>query len=173
MKQLRVLLVLAGIFAMPLAAMESPAPTDADAQVEEITVIGQRTLMALRMQVEVAQDQVHLLFNELNTDDRFDVVCRVDERIFSKIKERKCMTQYAWNAHAEEGRAILDQRQGIANADTVSAQIEIESFEPRLREQMLAAVQKSPELFDAIVRHVQLLEQLTAAKKTYFGKDTE
>ena len=43
--------------------------------------------------------------------------------------------------------------------------------EPALKEQMVEALRHSPELFDAIVKHAQLMEELAAAQATYFGDD--
>lgn len=149
-------------------AMEAP---EADADVEEITVVGQRSLLALRMQVEAAQAKVHVLFNELNTDDNYDIVCKTEDRYFSKTKQKICMPVYAWNAREEEAKIFLDKMRGMPVAETMSANLRIDMSEPGLKDQMIEALRNSPELFDAIVEHVKLLEELAAAQSTYFGDD--
>ncbi len=159
------------LLACPLFAMEAPAPGADDPDVEEITVTGQRSLLALRMQVEQAQEEVHFLFNDLNTDDDYDIICREEERLFSRMKQKNCMPRYAWEARAEEGRGFADKITGTATAEGVPANLKIDYSEPRLKEQMLEALKNSPELFDAIVKHAQLLEKLQAEQATYFGED--
>lgn len=160
------------LFSFPVLAMEAPLDAPASAAgVEEIEVIGQRNLLALRMQVEAAQEEVHLLFNDLNTDDDYDIVCKFQERYFSKMKEKICMPQYAWDIRAEEGRTFADKVQGIANAETAPANLKIDYSEPRLKEQMIEALRNSPELFDAIVKHATLMEELSNAQETYFGDE--
>jgi hypothetical protein len=166
----------AALFAFPVQAMEAPAAADAPPAaegVEEIEVIGQRNLLALRMQVDAAQEQVHLLFNELNTDDDYDIICKTHDRYFSKMKEKVCMPAYAWEIRAEEGRTFADKVQGIANAETAPANLKIDYNEPRLKEQMVEALRHSPELFDAIVKHATLMEELAEAQATYFGDEDQ
>jgi hypothetical protein len=158
-------LLLAG-FPLALLAMDA----DGDA-VEEVTVVGQRSLFALRMQMEAAQDQVHLLFNELNTNDDYDIICKTQERYFSKTKEKICMTRLAWAARADEARIFADKVRGIPTAEINNANLRIDMSEPVLREQMVDALRNSPELFDAIVRHAQLMEEYAAAQATVLGKD--
>jgi hypothetical protein len=162
------------LFSFPVLAMEAPLDVPASAAgVEEIEVIGQRNLLALRMQVEAAQEEVHLLFNDLNTDDDYDIVCKFQERYFSKMKEKICMPQYAWDIRAEEGRTFADKVQGIASAETAPANLKIDYSEPRLKEQMIEALRNSPELFDAIVKHATLMEELSNAQETYFGDEED
>jgi hypothetical protein len=157
---------LAGLFAGALSVQVTAMEA-----IEEIEVTGQRTLLALRIQVEAAQDEVHLLFNELNTDDDFDIVCKVEERYFSKMKEKNCMPRYAWDARAKEGQIFAQKITGEAHAEGPPANLEIDSFEPALKEQMIEALRHSPELFDAIVKHATLMEELARAQATYFGDE--
>lgn len=174
---LRALPVLLLVGAFPALAMEAPASTDAPGAaqqgIEEIEVLGQRSLLALRMQVEAAQDEVHLLFNELNTDDAFDIVCKEQERIFSRIRQKNCMPQYAWNAHAKQAQVFAQKIRGEAYAEGAPADLEIDSYEPALKEQMVEALRHSPELFDAIVKHATLMEELDAARATYYGDEDQ
>lgn len=166
----------AAVLALPATAMEAPAAADqppVTEGVEEIEVIGQRNLLALRMQVEAAQQEVHLLFNDLNTNDDYDIVCKFQERYFSKMKEKICMPQYAWDARADEGRIFADKVQGIANAETAPANLKIDYNEPHLKEQMIEALRNSPELFDAIVKHATLMKELESAQASYFGDEEQ
>ena len=165
--------VLLAVAAFPTLAMEAPEAPGAAQGVEEIEVIGQRSLLALRMQVEAAQDEVHLLFNDLNTDDAFDIVCKEEERLFSRMRQKNCMPQYAWDARAKEGRAFADSQTSPDYAEARPAYLDIGVNAPRMREQMVEAVSHSPELFDAIVRHANLMKELSDAQATYFGEEAQ
>jgi hypothetical protein len=123
------------------------------------------------VEVEAAQEQVHLLFNDLNTDDDYDIVCKTEDRFFSKTKQKICMTRFAWQARADEARIFADKVQGLPTAEITSANQRIDMSEPALKEQMVEALRNSPELFDAIVRHAQLMEELAEAQATYFGDE--
>ena len=165
--------LIATVLGFPVLAMAAVAPDAPGAAegVEEIEVLGQRSLLALRLQVEAAQDEVHLLFNELNTDDNFDIVCKEKDRYFSHTKEKQCMPRYAWNAYAKQGQVFLHKVTGEAHVEGAPADLEVDSYEPQLKEQMVEALRHSPELFDAIVKHATLLQELEEAKSTYFGPE--
>lgn len=154
-----------------LTAILLAAPVPAAEDIEEIEVTGQRSLLALRLQVEEAQEEVHLLFNQLNTDDAFDIVCKFEDRYFSHTKAKTCMPQYAWDARAREGQTFAKKITGEAYAEGAPANVEIDSYEGALKEQMTEALRHSPELFDAIVKHATLMEELAEAQATYFGDE--
>ncbi|MDH3552841.1 MAG: hypothetical protein OER22_09530 [Gammaproteobacteria bacterium] len=56
-----------------------------DAAIDEITVVGARQLGAMRAKVELAEDQVFALFNDLNDDDGYDIICKKETRIGSQL----------------------------------------------------------------------------------------
>jgi len=158
------------LLALPASAMEAPPPHNDD-PVDEVTVIGQRTILALRLQMEAAQEEVHLLYNELNTNDAYDIICKTTDRYYSKIKDKQCKPQFAWDARAQEGQDFARQIKGEGFVQGAPSNYQIALQEPGLREQFIEALRNSPELFDAIVKHAQLMEQLQQAQSTYFGDE--
>jgi hypothetical protein len=68
------------------AAPEQPAP-------EEVVVRGRR-LTVLRFEVELAQERAYAIFNEINSDDDFDVYCREERRYHSRATRRTCRAQF-------------------------------------------------------------------------------
>jgi hypothetical protein len=163
------------LLTLPLLAMESPAPSageePAEEPVEEINVVGQRTILALRLQMEAAQEEVHLLFNELNPEDSYDIVCVEVDRYFSRMKEKQCKPRFAWDALETEGQNFARSVRGENVVQGITSNTEIGLAEPGMREHFVEALSKSPELFDAIVKHAQLMEKLAEAQATYFGEE--
>ncbi|MDY6981598.1 MAG: hypothetical protein SV422_00775 [Pseudomonadota bacterium] len=155
--------------ALPAQAMENVPGEPMD----EVTVVGQRTLMALRFQAEAAQEEVHRLYNDLNAIDEFDIVCKLDERYFSHIKERQCRPKFAWNAAAEEGQLLARRARGELTVQSISSASEVGFEFKALREQFVKVLSTSPELFDAVAKHGQLMEELKRARAEYFGRDDD
>jgi hypothetical protein len=60
---------------------------------DEVVVRGRR-LTDLRFEVEVAQERAYAVFNELNSDDDFDVYCREERRYHSRATRRTCRAQF-------------------------------------------------------------------------------
>ncbi|PCI74974.1 MAG: hypothetical protein COB20_13925 [SAR86 cluster bacterium] len=58
--------------------------------IEEITVTSDLSFSSLRFQIREARDKVYLMFNELNTDDDFDVDCRKTDYTGSYIQGHDC-----------------------------------------------------------------------------------
>jgi len=88
---------------------ESGSQPDGSA-IEEITVQGERTIYALRLAIESAETEVYNLFNELNTNDEFDVTCKEVRYTSSHISRRTCMAAYL---RKEEAYHLQDYVQSI------------------------------------------------------------
>ena len=78
--------------------------------IEEITVQGERTIYALRLAIESAETEVYNLFNELNSNDEFDVTCKKVRYTRSRIPRRTCMAAYL---RKEEAYHVGDYVQSI------------------------------------------------------------
>jgi hypothetical protein len=153
----------AGLFAAlcanPLAAMEAPAAEP----IEEITVTGQR----LRMKVSEAEDAMYALFNDLNTDDRYDIVCTMEVRVFSHIRQKRCVPQYARDALMEEAQSMVRGQPGMPSQAVMAY------HSPRLEAKFQEMVGESQELFEAVARHYELNEAWRLRRKAYFGDANE
>jgi hypothetical protein len=75
--------------AEPSFAEESD-PQEAEV-IDEITVMGARSLILLRNQVLVAQDGFYTRYNVLNQDDRYDVICGNSAGVGSRVSSRSCV----------------------------------------------------------------------------------
>ena len=66
-----------------------------------------RRLTDLRFEVEIAQERAYAIFNEINSDDDFDVYCREERRYHSRATRRTCRAQFESRISGEATRAYL------------------------------------------------------------------
>ena len=88
-------IALAGVlvFSAP-AALAQDADESSGESIEEITVVGQKTLLNLKFAAQRAEEDFFKLFNELNDNDEFDVYCDKDSNTYSRIKRRRCWSPF-------------------------------------------------------------------------------
>lgn len=112
--------------------------------IDEVTVMGARSLANLRFEIERAEDNIYAIFNSLNDDDRYDVICKKETRIGSHIPHRVCLARLFRDAMSED--AEDDVLVGIHSRKMPGA----EKHMKKLKEKMLALAAKHPELLAAL-----------------------
>jgi len=93
--------------AQPALEASTERPSERAEQIEEMTVVGQRPLRELRVEVQLARERVYDLFNALNANDEFDIRCRSVPRTGTRIPQRVCRPQFADAATADAGAGFL------------------------------------------------------------------
>lgn len=93
---------------VPAAAVPAPAAVaDEELQeLEEVEVTGTR-LWKMRQQMVELEDQFNELFNELNENDDFDVTCRMEAPLGTRLKKRNCKVAFMEEAEAEQAQAFV------------------------------------------------------------------
>lgn len=149
------------------ADVEAPAALDSDAlaamlgpeatgMTEEVIVRGQ-TPGALRIQIELAEDAVYDRFNEINSNDEFDIHCEEIAFTGTRMLTRVCQPNF-WHA-AEEDIALETVRslQGSAFA-AGTGQFRGEAHYKRLlmRDEMERLAREDEEFLEAL-RHLYSL----------------
>ena len=145
----------------------SSASKEQDAQtrpIEEITVLGERTFFTLRLEIETAEEEVYGLFNELNTNDDFDVKCTREVYTGSHFKQRRCMAAYLRKAQAENAQNYL---KGI---DT---QLSLSGVEGEVHQQTLAMEAEMAQLALDNPEFLQALRKLAELFGIYNTKKAE
>ncbi|MCC6202930.1 MAG: hypothetical protein IT494_07980 [Gammaproteobacteria bacterium] len=148
-----------------LGSAQPTAPTAAPAvaeDIEEIVIVGQRTLSTLRRQMEDAELRVYDVFNGLNDDRRYDIHCQQVAPIGSNIKRRRCAPQFADDAERDEALAFLEGHPVIPAAQVIAEQ------NGKLRERMAALAREHPEFLEALKEHYEASIQLKEARAAYF-----
>jgi hypothetical protein len=93
----------------PAATESAPSAQETD---EEIVIRGRRTLFTLRKEVEAAREYVWQVFNDINSDDDFDISCNDSSRTGTRARKRACRPQYADRATAQAGKDLARRMQG-------------------------------------------------------------
>ena len=82
-----------------------PATRAADAS-DEIIVRGKRSLFRLRIETEAARERVWQVFNDINSDDDFDISCVDARRTGTHVASRACRPNYANRATSRAGKEL-------------------------------------------------------------------
>jgi hypothetical protein len=148
-------------------------PLPSDEIIDEVTVYGQRSLFRLRELASDAEDTMYALFNELNTDDRYDVECKWEIRYFSHMREKNCLPNYVRQALLEDGRGTTQMLQeGMGSvAQPQDPRIVAAREAPEMQEKLREAAEKSPEFYRAMSRHYELSEELRLRRRSNFRDD--
>lgn len=105
-------------FSQDSAATESTATETIASQEpvrlpDEITVVSRRTLLNMRYQFQREEDLLYRMFNDLNSNDEFDIKCRKVKRL-SHIGRRECEPKFFSRARTANAiMGVADMRSGI------------------------------------------------------------
>jgi len=136
---------------------------DQDEPIEEVTVTGQRLISHLRLEALRAEDRAFDLFNQLNDDDQFDIVCRRESPTGTRIKYRQCAPKFFIRA---EAHATSVNRSG----GTIEVRALISGKYTELREQMQGKILENTELLDAFLEAQELRQELGETVTTYWDR---
>ncbi|MEX2132490.1 MAG: hypothetical protein WD772_13490 [Pseudohongiellaceae bacterium] len=182
------------MLALPLPAQEAEVQTtdesneqDPPVPIEEITIVGERTLLTMRHQIEREEENLYSLFNDLNSSDDMDIICRMVKKRLSHISERVCEPMFLTKQRTESNRnSMSDMRQAwsdegidpvlFMNAlETMESEVEIiQKVEPQyeaLSEEMLRIAQENPDYFARLQKIGAMKTELEQARQRQFGSD--
>jgi hypothetical protein len=149
------LLVIVGL-ATPALAQNAPAPSPV-ADVEEVVVPG-RTPENIRVEIERLETAVYDRFNELNSNDEFDIHCFMQAPTGSNIPVRRCAPNFAVRAESAAGRQMLrDGRSGAGNNNNPAEQRG--QMEEKGRE-LTAEIQRVAREDEELLRDLMRLDEL-------------
>jgi len=139
------------------AVAQTPTPTQTGSSVtadEEVIVVGQRTLRDFRIEVQAAREKVFGLFNSLNSDDEFDIVCRNLPRTGTRIPQRVCRPNFSGTATSEAGRS---RAQAAVSAVSINDQ--------RLSAEVQRLIRENGEFREAIVGYESMASRYEDARR--------
>ncbi len=70
-------------------------------EIDEIVVAGKKTLRTIRQEIRNLDLRIYSMFNELNKDDNYDIICRKMARIGSQIVRNNCKAKLYWDSLSE------------------------------------------------------------------------
>jgi hypothetical protein len=150
----------------PVHADEPAAPPDSP---DQFVVTG-KALNDLRLRIRRAEDDVYARFNEINSDDRFDIHCYSYVPIDSHIARRACVSN-AWRAaDVDIGQATLAQMRGESGPNPELFRGQQWVMQQKLNEEMRRLATEDPALRQELVRlgqaH-QALDLVTGSGNTW------
>lgn len=138
------------------AAAESQTPVD-----EEIIVRGQSRAI-LRFEIQQAEQAVFDRFNEINSNDEFDIHCRREQLTGSHIPRRVCQANFWRDAQAVAGQETVRGLQGSASFDAQQFLSEAIYKRHLLEKEIRRLAKEDDEFMQALTR----LANLTQAMQT-------
>jgi hypothetical protein len=151
------------LMSMSSLAAQQPAPEPA---AEEIIITGQRSILKLRQQLSEAEDVMYEVFNEINTDDIYDIRCSVQYRYHSHLKEKRCVPRYALDAMELEAKSLL-----VPGPTPTPLNSVLGNHNPKMEEKLKQAAAESPEFYRAMARHYELRQLLDSRRDVEFNDD--
>jgi hypothetical protein len=100
------------LLAFSPAAFSQSAGTDetapgAPATMEEIIVYGDKSLSQLRRELHKASEAFFDVYNDLNSNDDFDILCDYQTKLGQRRREHICTPKFSLKAEARESTAWL------------------------------------------------------------------
>lgn len=163
-----ILALFATVLALPMAAigqdeMASTGLAENDETIEDIVVVGQKSMADLRRDVFQAEEDFYSVYNELNDDPDYHVRCFYERTTGTRINNHVCRARFvskAYSAHASRNRNDLTR---VANQD---ANPVVAEKTAKFQEKMETLVAANPELMAAFVRYNE-------ARAVYFAEREE
>ena len=134
-------------------------------QMEELISIGEQPTSLLRREMFDAQDQVYEMFNTLNIEREYDMICHKEARIGSQIKYKVCKPAFMWKAISEASEDILlDAEFGIGSTHTFN-QAELKGKAEYQRELMARLANENPQFLSLLKKRLALRKEYEARFK--------
>jgi hypothetical protein len=134
----------------------------------------------LRSQIVKAENEFFSLYNKLNTDHQYDMVCRMERATGSNFDSRVCQPRYMLTA--KESAASERMRSAVSSPVTTgqangsgqpnvgaavgdTGTVNVQARQEAMRKNMLDVLQKSPELQELGRKRDELQASLDALNK--------
>ena len=131
----------------------------------EITVNAPESLTHLRREIDQAEEVMFNLFNELNTDNKYDIKCRYIRRWQSKIREQVCAPVFYMNSQEEEAELALKNMGFVGISVENPGNTSVERDYRILQEKMETIIVEHPEFQEVVDQYNGLLENLESARQ--------
>lgn len=125
------------------------------AEEDDVAAFEELTTRELKAAITVTEDQIYELFNELNSDDGFDMICKREIKTGSQFRRRVCKPKMLRDPDLVYEADAAFERPDEANKLIYSEQ----------RQKMLDVAVENPELFELMVSRVRMLRIYNQRKR--------
>jgi hypothetical protein len=148
----------------------------ADAPLDEVVVESTRGKLKEMVQEMVKiEDQFYERYNELNTNDDFDMRCAEEARIGTKLKRRYCRPVYENNALRDEAYQYYWQLSSYTDptpkpeAPPVPAIVAIEARREEYKDNLRKVASEHPELVKLLQERYEMGQRYEATRRKVWG----
>lgn len=154
------------VLAAPAFAQEAAAAPQPDANVEEVVVPGHRPAN-LFAEIERLEGSVYQRFNELNSNDDFDIHCFKQAPTGSNIPLRRCAPNFVIEAESQAAQNTMVGARGRADArNTGDYNMHLEQLSRELTEEMQRVAREDKQLMRDLTRLDELRTMQSNDKET-------
>jgi hypothetical protein len=126
---------------------------------EEVLVLG-RSRAFLRIQIQLAEEAVYDRFNEINSNDEFDIHCRSEVYTGSKIPRRVCQPELWRTALRRAGEESTRALQGSFAFPAAQFQNEALYKSHLMEQELRRLIQEDEQLLQAVTHLANLTETI-------------
>ena len=145
-----ILTLLIAVLALPLVAAGQDGAQSNDEVIDDIVVVGQKSLSTLRKEVFKAEEDFYSAFNKLNDNKDFNVRCFYEKATGTHIKNHVCRARFvtkAYSSHAARNGGDLSR---VANQDANPA---FATKTAKYQETMETLIDANPDLMQALITY--------------------
>ena len=146
----------------------SSIPQASDRPIEEIQVLGTRTLYSIRMEIVDEENKIFSMFNELNSDDRFDILCDNIAPTGSHIQQRVCEPRFVIETRAQMTQDYVRGIGMLVESSAVMAETATEREE--IAKEHLRIAAEYPEYLEMLTALTNLRATLESRRDAQWGK---
>jgi hypothetical protein len=154
MKQTHTILALfIAVLALPMAAVGQPASTGAASKTEaidNIVVVGEKSLAELRREVVRAEEDFYSVFNKLNDEKDYNVRCFYESPTGTHLKNHVCRARFVTKAYSQHASRSGNKISRMANQGGNPAFIEKTA---KYEQKMQTLIAANPELLAALIEY--------------------
>jgi hypothetical protein len=154
------------LLVLPLSGLCQPVPVQTEKPsetIEEVIVLGYKSLIDLKHEMYRAEDTLYDLFNSLNTDDLFDVRCYKEVPTGSKIPWRVCRTNWFRDRYSAETQMMM------RGEPFMYPVFRNKKMDDRLNELMSKAIREQPKMLDTLARYAEAKQTLESEHEIRCG----
>ena len=150
-------------------ATDSVQAVSPNKDIESIDVTGSVPLLFYKDEMQAAELDFYELYNALNDNKKYTVVCRKQTRLGSRIKTRVCHPQYVLDRMAQETQEVLSSGGAYPSLQQIEFAVKDERAESMKHVEEL--VKSNPKLLEKLVE-LNEKQALYATKKAQAYPDS-
>jgi hypothetical protein len=166
---------------------DAPPSVSAQRPIEQIDVIGERTLLTMRNEIVREEESLYRLFNDLNSADKFDIFCKSERSTASFIKLRSCEPEFLKLFRQQSSRFALTEMRQAFGEDGLDLTIFLNGLDllesdgeirqqlvgdyDAMQEEMFRIAMENPDYLASLQKVAELRAVYGAARDERFGRD--